>query len=240
MSHGIYAALSGAVAQEAALDCAAQDLANASTGGYRGAHPVFHEVMSRQPGGAGGPVRFTAMTGTTVDVSAGEVRETGRPLDLALAPSDFLAVGTARGERYTRAGALHVAVDGTLQCGSGDAVLGEDQKPIKLQPGVAVTLDADGTVRAGGAASGRLRVVSFARPEAMTREGGALLGAGGAGAPAASGRPIAVGALEGSNASPIRGMTELMRVTRLFEAFQRTIDAFNEADRKVVNTVPSR
>ena len=61
MSHGIYAALSGAVAQETSLETTAQNLANAQTAGYRGARPVFHEVLSQagRPG-SGPPLRFTA------------------------------------------------------------------------------------------------------------------------------------------------------------------------------------
>jgi flagellar basal body rod protein FlgG len=234
LSDGIYAALSGAVAQETALECVAQNLANASTGGFRGGHPVFHEVLAQTT--RGGPaLRFTAMTGTTLDTSPGEQRETGRPLDLALGPRDFLVVSTARGERYTRAGALRLANDGALQAVSGDPILGEDGKAIRVPPGAAVTLGADGSVQANGAAVGRLRLVSFAKPEAMIREGESLLGAGGAGAPAASTQPIKVGALEDSNASPIRGMTEMLQTTRIFEAFERTIQAFHDADRKVLS-----
>lgn len=235
MSQGVYAAMSGAMAQEAMLECAAQNLANAGTGGFRGVRPVFHEVMAQAQNGSS--VRYTAMTGAILDVTPGEVHETGNPLDVALAASDFLAVSTPRGERYTRAGALKLAADGTLHVGSGDPVLGEAGKPLRVPSGGAVTIDTDGTVRADGAAAGRLRLVSFARPEAMTPDGNMLLSPGGAGAPVPSGKLVQVGALEGSNASPIRGMTELMRATRLFEAYQRAIDAFHEADKKAASQV---
>ena len=221
MSQGVYAALSGAMAQEALLESTAQNLANASTGGFRGVRPVFHEVLRQAQNGA--PVRMTAMSGATLDMSPGEVHETGNPLDMALAPNDFLAVGTARGERYTRGGSLKLAGDGTLHAASGDPVLGEDDKPLKVPTGGVLTIETDGTVRSAGATVGRLRVVTFAQPQSMTLDGNNLLAQGGAGAPAVSAKPLRVGALEGSNASPIRGMTELMRATRLFEAYQRTI-----------------
>ena len=45
MSHGIYAALSGAIAQQSSLDSIAGNLANANTTGYRAVRPVFHEVL---------------------------------------------------------------------------------------------------------------------------------------------------------------------------------------------------
>jgi flagellar basal body rod protein FlgG len=233
MSDGIYAALSGAVAQETALEYTAQNLANASTSGFRGSHPVFHEVLARAT--AGGPsIRLTAITGARVDTTAGAHTTTGRPLDVALAPGDFLAVSTTRGERYTRAGAMRVAADGALQASSGDPVLGEDDKPIRVDPNTAVTVTPEGAVLADGSPLGRLKVVTFARPEAMTAEGATLLAAGGAGAPVPSSQPIEVGVLEGSNASTIHGMTEMLQATRTFEAFQRAIDAFHNADQKAL------
>jgi flagellar basal body rod protein FlgG len=240
VSHGIYTALSGAVAQEISLEQTAQNLANSSTAGYRAAHPVFHEVLAQAGNTKGGPpLRFAGMAETTLDTTAGDVRETGRPLDVSLAQADFLAVSTPGGERYTRAGALQVGADGTLQGPGGHPVLGEDQKPIKVPPGAQVAIQADGSVKAGQEVIGRLRIVALTNPEKMVREGDTLLAQGGAGAPAPSPRGVSPGSLEGSNASPIKGMTELMRVTRTFDAVQRAIDAFHDADRKV-NTVASR
>jgi flagellar basal-body rod protein FlgF len=236
MSDGVYAALSGAIAQEAALEHTAQNLANASTGGFRGAHPVFHEVLARTTAG-GPPLHFTAVAGAQLDMTPGEVEETGRPLDVALAPRDFLAVRTPAGERYTRAGALRLGADGTLSAPGGVPVLGEDGQPVRVSPGAAVTLGPNGTVYADGAAAGRLRVVTFAQPEAMTLEGGALLSAGGAGAPTPSAQPLHVGALEGSNASPIRGMTDMLQATRMFDAFQRAMETFHDTDRQALTVM---
>ena len=48
-----------------------------------------------------------------------------------------------------------------------------------------------------------------------------------------------MGMVEESNASPVRGMTDLLQASRLFEAFQKTIQTFHDADEKVLSTVPS-
>ncbi len=240
MSHGIYAALSGAVAQMSALDQTATNVANASTSGFRAARPIFHEMISRDAGKReGGGVRYTAMTGTAIDATPGQLHSTGRPLDVALGPNDFLAVTTARGERYTRAGSLQIGADGTLKAISGDAVLGEDGKPVKIDPATTLGIAPDGAVLANGAPVGHLRVVTFAKPDALQSQGAMLFDVGGAGAPTLSKERLQVGVLEDSNASPVRGMTDLLQTSRMFEAVQRTIEAFNEADRKVL-TVPSK
>ena len=50
MAKGVYAALSGAVAAETALDTVAQNLANGSSEGYRRLRPVFREeIRDDQP-----------------------------------------------------------------------------------------------------------------------------------------------------------------------------------------------
>jgi flagellar basal body rod protein FlgG len=239
MSHGIYAALSGAVAQMSALDQTATNVANASTAGFRAARPVFHELISKDVGRASGGVRYTAMTGTSIDTSPGQLRSTGRPLDVVPASTDFLAVGTARGERYTRAGSLTIGADGTLKSVSGDSMLGEDGKPVKIDPATSISIAPDGSVLSNGATVGRLRVVTFARPEELQLQGAMLFDVGTAGAPTLSKQALQVGALEDSNTSPVRGMTDLLQTSRMFEAVQRTIEAFHEADRKVL-TVPSK
>lgn len=236
MSDGIWVALSGAIAQSTVLESTATDLANATTDGYQRRRVAFREVL------AGQGMHYAAAGGATLDGTAGSRRATGRALDVALPAGVFLAVATPRGERYTRAGALTVATDGTVRAPSGDAVLGEDGAALRAPPGAdpgEVTLEADGALRRGETALGRLRLVSFAQPGALAPEGSTLLAtspASGVASPVAA--SLDVGALEASNASVITAMTDLVSATRTFEAFQRVIDAFREADRRVTSSVP--
>ena len=48
MSDGLYVAMSGAVAQERALDVAANNVANANTSGFRAERVTFEEVLGQQ------------------------------------------------------------------------------------------------------------------------------------------------------------------------------------------------
>ena len=73
----------------------------------------------------------------------------------------------------------------------------------------------------------------------MVHEGSTLLAAttdAGPATPMAA--RLTVGALEESNASPVTAMTEMLSATRMFEAFQRAIQTFHEADRRVATTTP--
>jgi len=238
MADGIYTALSGAIAQSTMLDATAANLANASTDGYQRVRPVFHEAPAGATQGAV-PRPAGSVVTSTLDATPGALRTTGRGLDMAMPKGTYLAVQTDRGERYTRAGSLTVGTDGTLRTMHGATVMGEGG-PIKCAPNASVTLGPSGQVVQGNATVGRLRLVSFDKPELLTPEGGTLLASGvESGDAKASAAQIEVGAVEESNTSVVGAMTDIVTATRTFEAFQRAIDAFQEADRKVVTTVPN-
>lgn len=244
MATGIYVALSGAVAQEKLLESTAENLSNASTHGYQRMRPVFKEVLAKAgPKGAAkpGPYHLANVDGTVLDASEGAVEKTGNKLDVALPKDTYLAVETKAGERYTRAGSLKVGKGGFLETQSGLRVLGEGGKPIKIGGEGDVALGANGGVAVDGDTVGRLRLVTFAKPAALVHEGGSLLSAPAAAGPAtvAADPVLEVGALEQSNSPVVHAMTDLVTAQRSFDAFQRAIDAFREADRKVVTTVPS-
>lgn len=237
MSKGVYVALSGAVVQETSLEATAQNVANASTPGYQRLRPVFKQALATAVNGDK-RLRYVEVERTAVDTAPGAVRTTGRPLDVAPAPGSFLAVKTAKGERYTRAGGLTLDADGQLRA-AGMPVLSDKGEPLRAdKAGAPLRVEVDGTVRQGPNAIGKLKLVRFDKPEAVLPEGHALVAAGGAGEPRVSTEPLVVGAVEESNAEPVTAMTDLMSASRTFEAFQRVLDTFNEVDRKLVTTVP--
>lgn len=243
MGDGVYVALSGAIAQEAALENTAQNLANASSPGFQRSRIVFAEVLSgagQNPQGVqGSNGRYTQVATTKLDTTAGALQHTGRDLDAALPEGNYLAVATPRGERYSRAVHLDIAVDGKLTS-QGLPVATESGQPITVsREGGPVTLSKDGEVMQDGAAVGRLRVVSFTDPSMLQREGGNLVAATAASGPAAVAEAqLQVGALEQANTQTVSAMTDLVSASRAFEAFQRALDAFRDADRRVVSTVP--
>ena len=240
MSGGIYVALSGAVAQTTQLDTTAANIANANTDGYQRVRPVFREMLAQASGGSNGTGGGGALTVTSsLDTTRGTLRNTGNALDVALPDSSYLTVSTPRGDRFTRAGSLSTAPDGTLVTRSQAPIVGEDGKPIKSTPrGGAVSLSAAGEVFQGNAKIGQMRIVQFANPSALTPEGGSILAATPATGPATPSKgQLSVGAVEESNTSVIGAMSELVNASRTFDAFQRAIDTFREADQKIV-TVP--
>ena len=98
-----------------------------------------------------------------------------------------------------------------------------------------MSISEEGDVLADGEPLARIKLVSFREPPLLSKEGALLF------APTApSGQPeiasgkLRVGELEESNANPVVAMTELLATSRLFDAFQRAIDTFRDADRRIV------
>jgi flagellar basal-body rod protein FlgF len=245
MSDGIYSALSGALAEQRSLDVVANNVANANTTGFRGDRVAFQEALAR--GGGGGPapdsLRFVGVSRVRADTSAGPLRATGNPLDLALQGDGFFAVATPRGERYTRAGGLMASGSGRLVTAAGLEVLAAPggNARIQLPPGAReIVVAPDGTVSADGAQVGRIRLVRFDTPDALQKEGHTLWTAGSARPLDDAATQIVQGHLEGANVNAVSGMNELITVSRSFESFQRVIQAFRELDERTAREVGSR
>ena len=157
MDSGYYAACAGLRTQTEALELVANNLANSSTNGYRGQQPTFRSLLTGAPLASGNPLNlalnhFNVLGGSELDLSPGNLRDTGNPLDLAVEGSGFFAIQTPAGIMYTRDGSFQVSAKGQLVTAQGDVVLGESG-PITLPSG-AVSISADGTLSVEGAVAG--------------------------------------------------------------------------------------
>lgn len=245
MSHGIYSALSGAIAQQRALDVVANNVANVGTTGYRADRAVFEEALTAaEPDALGrSQLRFTAVGEISTVDSPGVLRQTDNSLDVALQGDGYFAVRTAAGERFTRAGAFVTDGDGTLRTLGGAAVLDTRGRPLSLPSEASQILIApDGTISADGADLGGLRVVRFATPDALSKEGGTLFAAreGTRALPVDDRTQVVQGHVELSNVNAVAGLNELITVSRSFEAFQKVIETFQRLDERAARDVGAR
>jgi len=218
MDRLIYLSMSGAKATLQRQDVLANNLANASTNGFRAEMAAFRAVPVL---GDGASTRVFALETTLgYDATPGPVQSTGRSLDVAMAGNGWLAVQGLDGtEAYTRAGALQLDSAGQLVTPGGLPVLG-DGGPITLPAGASVTVAADGTVMSTVGegrpqAAGRLKLVT---PEAPLARGndGLFRGADGD-LPADPAARLQSGALEGSNVNPVEAMVSMISAARQFE-----------------------
>jgi flagellar basal-body rod protein FlgF len=227
MSNGIYAETAGAVAQSQALDTTANNIANATTAGFRGDRVTFREALATA---RSVDLSQVAVSSTRVDTQAGALTTTENPLDLALDGDGYFGIQTPGGPRYTRAGNFQLDAQRTLVTPEGFAVRSDGGGTITIpddakQIGVGI----DGTVSADGTELGKIEIAQFA-PAQITREGNTLFTA--TGRPTTSGDPPKVrsGMLEASNVNIVRGVVDLVKVTRIYESLMRMIQNYHDVE----------
>jgi flagellar basal-body rod protein FlgG len=223
MDRGLYIAASGMLAEQIRQDQIANDLANASTPGYKGdrtAQRTFGDLLlanSTNGNVVGRQSTAVQVDAIETDFSPRPTRDTGEPLDFAITGEGFFAVQTARGVRYTRNGQFTLDSGGRLVTAQGD--------PVLDTAGRAITA-ADGKVDPH-----RLGVVALTDPR---KEGESLVTGTPAGAAAGT---VRSGALESSGADAARSMVDMIASMRAFEAGQKVIQAIDETLGQAVTKV---
>lgn len=157
-----------------------------------------------------------------VDFSQGVLQSTERPLDLALEGPGFFRLQTPDGERFTRDGSFHSDPEGRLVSRDGHFVLDAAGQPILL-PADQVAVTRDGQILAGDGTVIQLGLADFAEDAELVRDNQNLYRLE-EGEPAlALNVAVEQGYLEGSNVDENAQMMEMMRILRLYEASQRTL-----------------
>ncbi|WP_188053524.1 flagellar basal-body rod protein FlgF [Sphingosinithalassobacter sp. CS137] len=144
MDRLVYTALSGLRSQMAAQASIANNIANASTVGYRADRVSFDRMLVSGDGLASRQLATEQVL--DADRRPGALVQTGRPLDVAVAGEAWIAVQAGDGsEAYTRRGDLQVAPSGVLETGDGFPVMGSGG-PITVPPHQSIAIAADGSV----------------------------------------------------------------------------------------------
>lgn len=213
--------LSRQIALQRQMDVVANNMANINTSGFKAEQILFEEYVmpvasDRDFPRLDQPLSYVQDWATMHDLSAGAVQQTGNDLDVALNGDGFFAIQTPAGERWTRSGAFQISANGTLVDMNGNAVLG-DGGTIQFGPEESgILIAADGSISSSAGPKGRLRLVEFANPQELIREGSNLYSGG---TPVAATTTRAMqGYVERSNVSGVAEMAEMIRVTRAYES----------------------
>lgn len=232
MASGIYAALSGAVANETRVDVLSHNLANANTVGFQG----FKVALETATGAVNNPeLSFAGPTEISTDTTSGPIVATGNPLDISLANGVYMQVEEGGRQGYVRGATLVPTEDGRLLTSQGQLVVDESKEAIVIPSGTrSVTMQNDGTVVADGNAVGRLNLVEFENEQALKQDAGRLVVDTGAATPKATEavQPIMPGYLEMANVSAVKSMTDLISAQHCYNASTRAIEAFNSMEKK--------
>ena len=236
MENATYAAITRQSGLMAEMRAIANNIANASTTGFRAEGIVFAEHVA-----ALGPdhpsLSMAAAEGRATVMTQGALSQTGGPFDLAIEGDGFFMVQTPEGQRLTRAGHFTPNENGDLVTAEGYPVLDAGGAPVFVPTGAGpVSIAPDGTISAGGQPVGQIGLVVPVDPIGLLREDGVRFRADAGVAPAETGRMLQ-GFLEESNVNPILQIGRMIEVQRAYELGQSFMQSEDERIRSAIRSL---
>ncbi len=224
MDRLLFIAMSGASEITKAQAINTNNLANASTTGFRA---DFHASLSQQLYGPGYASRvYATAQDAGVNFNPGSLVSTGRDLDVAVNGDGWLAIQAPDGtEAYTRAGNFSVDSLGRLTTGAGYPVIGNGG-PITIPAYTKLDIATDGTISIlplGQTADAlatvdRLKLVNPDLAGLEKGEDGLIRQKDGGVAVADANIKVISGSLEGSNVNSVSALVRMIELARQYEA----------------------
>ncbi len=231
MYKGIYIALSGAILKQKHMDIFAQNVANASTPGYKKERMSFKDYLipvDNKPPLVTDGRTMTETSQIVTDFSKGSLLRTGNPLDLAINGEGFFAL---EDNRYTRNGNFKIDSEGYLTTQDGIKVLGSGG-PIAIQ-GKKLDVNESGEVFVDDISVGILNIVDFSDKGKLRKLNDGVFTTDDTGEEARA--SISQGYYEASNVDAVKELVQMITSLREFESYQKVIQTFDEASSKVTN-----
>ncbi len=241
MMDALYSAATGMMAQQTSMDVVANNLANATTTGYKRDRMDLVDLAYqpfRLPTGKDGQVGLGAAPGQIAkEHEQGNIQNTGRDTDVAIQGAGFIQVTRPDGSlAYTRAGNLQIDANGRIGMPGGELLQPRIQVPagasgLTIGPGGEVTATVNGAITSLGA----IKTATFANPSGLQATGDNIFvatansGAADLGAPGTGSRgSLSQGFLESSNVNVGTEMISLIVTQRAFEASSKVVSASDE------------
>jgi flagellar basal-body rod protein FlgF len=224
MQSGLYVALSAQVALQKRMETLANNVANANTVGFRGEHTKFESVLSDA---ASESVAFASSGDTYIKRDAGPLIRTDDPLDIAVRGDAWLAIQTPSGTVYTRDGRMQITAQGDLQSIDGYPILDVGGAPISVDPnGGPLEIAPDGMITQKNQQLSAVGLFMIDDKAKLTRfeNSGVIPDTPASPALDFSRVGVAQGYVEGANVNPMLEMSQLILVSRSFEAVSNSIN----------------
>lgn len=236
MDNFLFVAMSGAKENMLGQQLHMNNLANASTTGFRA---DFAAARSQPVFGPGMPSRVYSMSeNPATDFKSGSMISTGNALDVAIDGDGFFTVlGKDGTENYTRAGNLRLTETGMLTTGTGLPVLG-DGGPVTIPPSQKIDITADGTISIvpigaennNTAVVGRLKLVKPELGNMVKNESGLMVQKNGQPAEADPTVKLVAGVVESSNVNAMSEMVNMISLSRQYEMQVKLMKKAEEMD----------
>jgi len=221
----------------------AHNLANAETVGYKRRCNTFSMILAAQGTGSKAEVGDGVDVDSVLDFTQGNIIGTGRSLDFALVGKGFFVIETPEGPLYTRNGMFRLDSNGQMVDTAG-RIVGGESGPITIPPNVGlsqISVGNDGSIRAGGAAVGKFRLVDFGESEKELQQAGINCFHAPADAKpnAATNLVVKQGFEEGSNVQMVEELVDMIMVSRLYEANMQFVSVRRDASKSIIDVAMS-
>ena len=240
MVRGLYTAYTGMINQQKRLDTVTNNLANASTTGFKRegltsksfdqmltvklndlSVPYLNEGIGKMSLGVKIGENYT-------DYSQGSFKETGNTYDLALAGNGFFTISYTdkkgnTSEKYTRDGEFTMDSEGYLRTLEGDYVQGEGGNIMIPVETSEVSIRDNGDIYADGEYVDSLRIVDFEDYNNIEKFGENLYNVVDGATETESTAAVKQGYLEMSNINVVKEMVEMITISRAYESNQKLI-----------------
>jgi len=236
MSNIIYSALSRQSALEREFEAVANNIANASTSGFRGERHIFSEYVNAIQGEPS--LSQTRIGARKIDESPGALIATDGVFDVAIEGDGYFVLETPRGERLTRAGSFLPNEEGVLTALDGAPVQGEGGSLINIPAGArSVVISEDGVISVAGEPIAKLRIVTAKQAE-LAREGSSRFRAVGELTEAEA--QVRQGHIEASNVSTVVELSRLIEIQRAYEIGAQFISQESERIERAIEVIGGR
>lgn len=259
MFSSLWIAKTGLDAQQTEMDVISNNLANASTTGFKASRASFQDLMYQNEGQPGSQTTQQTeapsglLLGTGVKVvgteklfTQGAITQTGNSLDVAIQGNGFLQVSLPDGSvAYTRDGSLHEDSTGQLVTADGYPLVPAITLPANVN---SVTIGTDGTVSATSNGStaptqiGVVQLANFINPAGLEPMGQNLYLETESSGTAQTGQAgingmgtLAQGSLESSNTNVVEEMVNMIEAQRTYEMNSKSISAVDDMLQFVIN-----
>lgn len=216
MENSLLIALSRQMVMQRHMAVIANNIANASTPGYKGEQLLFVEYLAQTE--TGETVSYVQDLAVARDFSEGELKQTGNSLDVAIHNDGWFVIDKPDGTAYTRNGHFTLNDQGQITTTGGYPVLDTDGTPITL--GVEdqnITIAADGTISTSNGLKARLDIVTFPEGTVLDKAGETLFTTDATPEPATEAK-VVQGMIESSNVRPVVEVTNMIWALRSYQA----------------------
>lgn len=252
MLKGLYTAYTGMLNEQHRMDVTANNLANATTNGYKkegATAQAFDDVLAYKIKDMSEGYGLTKREGIMnpgvkigegyTDFSEGSFKTTDKPLDLALAGKGFFAVQHKDSEgntstMYTRDGNFTLDAGGYLVTQDGDYVLDRNNSRIQCDPLRDITINEAGQIYQSAGGTGNrlvttLQVADFEDYNYLEHYGENFYVPVEGANRIDSTAKVESGFLEGSNISVVTEMVNMIAIQRQYEANQKVITTYDSS-----------